>query len=214
MPPVTPDVGRATSETGRPRLPAKERREVILRAALHVFAERGFDSATLRAIAQRSASTTPIVYRHFDSKAALHRAVVQNAGASLIAVWASTPPGGSIETVFLQATAPFFLWIENHRAEWSILFVDQPTNAVARATLDAIRGSANEAMGQLIAQLPLTCPQGVADEVFRSALASQITGAGNALSLWWWDHQHVPAASIAAMNHALVWKGLSELTEG
>jgi AcrR family transcriptional regulator len=214
MTPTTRDATQATTPGGHARLPARERRALILSAASEVFAEQGFDTATVREIARRSSMTTPILYRHFESKAALHRSVVEGAGASLISTWASTPPVGSTEEVFRQATAPFFEWIESHRAAWSILFVDQPTDPVARATLGAIRASADEAMVRLVALLPITTAEGVSAEVFHRALARQIAGAGNALAAWWWEHQDVPASTVTAMNHALVWDGLSALTDG
>jgi AcrR family transcriptional regulator len=50
--------------------------ERILDAALHEFADRGFEGARLRAIADAAGVTQPLVHYHFASKHALWRAAV------------------------------------------------------------------------------------------------------------------------------------------
>lgn len=48
-----------------------ERREAILDAALHVFAEEGYGSATINKISQRAGVSKGLMYNYFDSKEAL-----------------------------------------------------------------------------------------------------------------------------------------------
>ena len=52
-------------------------RERILAAAREVFAERGYDGASVRQIAARAGLTDPALYYYFDSKEALHRALLE-----------------------------------------------------------------------------------------------------------------------------------------
>ena len=58
------------SETRRAarRLPAEERREAIVRAALRVFTSTSYAGATTAEIAREAGVTEPILYRHFSSK--------------------------------------------------------------------------------------------------------------------------------------------------
>ena len=64
---------------GRPR---KERggastRSAILRAAADEFAERGYEAASLRAIARRAGVDSALVHHYFDGKADLFAATLE-----------------------------------------------------------------------------------------------------------------------------------------
>ncbi len=50
------------------RLPAGQRREAILRAALKVFTSTSYAGATTAEIAREAGVTEPVLYRHFASK--------------------------------------------------------------------------------------------------------------------------------------------------
>ena len=50
------------------RLPAEERREAIVRAALRVFTATSYAGATTAEIAREAGVTEPVLYRHFASK--------------------------------------------------------------------------------------------------------------------------------------------------
>jgi AcrR family transcriptional regulator len=54
-------------------------REQLLKAAADVFAEKGFENASLQAIASRAGVTSATIYRHFESKADLLLGVVEQA---------------------------------------------------------------------------------------------------------------------------------------
>ena len=79
----------APSRTRTLRLPRAERREQILAAATEAFARGGFAGTSLYDVAAEAAITRVILYRHFDSKADLYRAVLARARQNL-----STAVGG------------------------------------------------------------------------------------------------------------------------
>jgi TetR/AcrR family transcriptional regulator len=64
----------------RPRLAADDRRGQILAAAFELCAERGFHGARTRDLARRAGVSEALVYRHFPSKDALIRAILDQAG--------------------------------------------------------------------------------------------------------------------------------------
>jgi AcrR family transcriptional regulator len=66
------------------RLPASERKEVILDAAMRTFVEFGYHGALMDTIAERAGITKPILYRHFSGKIALLLALLDRAGADLL----------------------------------------------------------------------------------------------------------------------------------
>lgn len=73
--------GQATA-SGRPRprrLPRVERREQILDAATRAFARAGYAITGLDDVAAEAGITRVLLYRHFDSKTDLYRAVLDRA---------------------------------------------------------------------------------------------------------------------------------------
>ena len=73
------------------RLPRALRRESILASAANAFAGAGFAATSMADIAAAAGVTPIIVYRHFDSKEDLYRAVLTNVATRLSAQLASTP---------------------------------------------------------------------------------------------------------------------------
>jgi AcrR family transcriptional regulator len=79
------------------RLARPARREQLVRAAAAAFLERGFDGTSMETVADHAGVTRMLVYRHFDSKEALYRAVMASAVDQLQASFdpevAGTEPG-------------------------------------------------------------------------------------------------------------------------
>ncbi len=63
--------------TKRTRLPAKDRKALILANARAIFAQSGYEAARTQEIAKRSGVSEALMYRHFPSKEALYRAVLR-----------------------------------------------------------------------------------------------------------------------------------------
>jgi AcrR family transcriptional regulator len=61
----------------RTLLPRAERQEGILRGAAQAFARSGYAATSMEDVAAASGITKLIVYRHFDSKEELYRAVLE-----------------------------------------------------------------------------------------------------------------------------------------
>ncbi|MPZ14910.1 MAG: TetR family transcriptional regulator, partial [Chloroflexi bacterium] len=66
------------------RLGRRERREQILATATRAFARTGFEATSLDDVAREAGITRVIVYRHFESKADLYRAVLDRAQHRLV----------------------------------------------------------------------------------------------------------------------------------
>jgi AcrR family transcriptional regulator len=67
----------------RIRLPAAERRAVIVRAATEVFADVGYRAGKVADIAARVGVTEPVIFQNFGSKAGLFAAVIERAAADV-----------------------------------------------------------------------------------------------------------------------------------
>ena len=65
------------------RLPAAERRQALVAAALDVFSEGSYSGATTAEIARRAGVSEPVLYRHFASKRDLYFACLEQAWGEL-----------------------------------------------------------------------------------------------------------------------------------
>ena len=63
---------RATGARQRRRMPAADRREAILAAALDVFAHGGYHETSLDAVAARAGVSKALIYEHFRGKEELY----------------------------------------------------------------------------------------------------------------------------------------------
>jgi AcrR family transcriptional regulator len=61
----------------REPLPKRYRREDILKASLHLFAEKGFHGTSMRDIARAADITEGLIYHYFASKRDLFRAIIE-----------------------------------------------------------------------------------------------------------------------------------------
>lgn len=75
-------------------LPRAERQESILRGAAEAFAQAGYAATSMEDIATASGITKLIVYRHFDSKEELYRAVLQRVFDRLAEEFVTAYAGG------------------------------------------------------------------------------------------------------------------------
>jgi TetR/AcrR family transcriptional regulator len=94
---------KVKSTAGRRRYPRKraeqqrslETRASILNAAIAEFAERGFEGASIRAIADRLGLQHPLITYHYRSKDILWRAAAEHAFAQIKAGWDNLAPENS-----------------------------------------------------------------------------------------------------------------------
>ena len=92
--------GPAAARRGRPRKRAEQQRSIetrasILEAAIAEFAERGFEGASIRVIADRLGLQHPLITYHFRSKDVLWRAAAEHAFAQIRKEWDVASPEGS-----------------------------------------------------------------------------------------------------------------------
>ena len=74
---------------------AEERRAQLLESALPVFARLGYAGAGTRDLARAAGVSEPILYRHFDGKSGLFRAVLEEVEARIVGVLDEFAKGAS-----------------------------------------------------------------------------------------------------------------------
>src|SRR3954451_4251477 len=103
---------------------AEGRREVIERAATELFAERGYQGASMDEIARRSGVSVPVVYDHFRSKQDLHRRLLERHFAELRALWRDRIDDEPSPAQLAGALDAWFAYVESHPFAWRMLFRD------------------------------------------------------------------------------------------
>lgn len=146
---------RAGSEAAGPSAPSSDgTRDKILVTALEVFAERGFDGARTRDIAERAGANLGLITYYFGNKEALWQAAVTRAFAELQADLAAAAPSstGADERVQLEQLARRFVRFVARKPEFMRLMNDEGKrdNARMRWLADRFVRPMHEGMRQLI----------------------------------------------------------------
>jgi AcrR family transcriptional regulator len=71
--------------SNKPRMTSEERRAAIIRAAIQLFAEKGFRGTTTRELAAAVGVTEPVLYEHFRTKRDLYSAIIEEKANSGLA---------------------------------------------------------------------------------------------------------------------------------
>ena len=106
------------TRASRRRLPAAERREAIVRAALRVFSSSSYAGATTAEIAREAGVSEPVLYRHFASKRDLWTACLDVAWEETrkrleakVALFSEGAPPSGRQSPWRSATMPN-LWLQ------------------------------------------------------------------------------------------------------
>ena len=106
-------------------MPRSAREQVILRVAGQVFAEGGYERASMVRIAGLAGVSKPMLYAYFDSKEGLYIAYIERTGGELVKRLVSAdradgahPPTGRLRAVINE----FLAFVEEHSDGWTVLF--------------------------------------------------------------------------------------------
>jgi len=187
-----------------PRLPRAERRNQLLEVSRGVFAERGFEAATLEEIAERAGVSRPIVYGHFGDKQRLFEAVV-NAEIARVeaAVGEAIAAPGAPRDVLERGLRAFFRYVREHPEGHAVLTRDAPlhlSDAGLGVMLDGLAARISEAIARAIRALGL-------DSAPAPIYANALIGLGAHVGRWWRDHPEVPLEIITTHTTTLLWSG-------
>jgi AcrR family transcriptional regulator len=199
----------------RKRLSGEARREVILDAALEVFARRGFHGSSIDEIAQAAGVSKALIYEHFPSKRELHVSLlerhVQEIFERLAAAAATSDPG----EVRLRAGVDAFLeFVETRRAAFRMLFRDAVEPDVAELVASVQLQTAAAVAGMIATEPRERRGDPERDRQGIEMLGHQLAGAVQALAIWWGDHPEVPRAALVDSVMNFTWVGLERLRAG
>jgi AcrR family transcriptional regulator len=195
---------------------AAARREVIERAAAELFAERGYQGASIEEIAKRSGVTPPVLYDHFASKLDLYRSLLERHFADLRQVWREHFLGdGPAEKRVSRSFDAWFAYIETHPFAGRMLFRD----TIGDPEVDAVQRDV--AARSRAAIMPLYEREPGAENVIGPAAEEGLDmvwvvmrGVLQGLAMWWYDHPQVPRGQVVATAMNSLWIGFERVQAG
>ncbi len=174
-----------------------------------VFADRGFEAATLEEIAERAGVSRPIVYEHFGDKQHLFEAVVNDEIARVAdAVGGALLAPGAPRDLLERGLRAFFAYVREHPEGHAVLTRDAPihlSDAGLGVMLDGLAARIAEAIARVIRGLGL-------DPAPAPIYANALIGLGAHVGRWWRDHPEVSLQTITNHTTTLLWSGFGGMT--
>ena len=184
----------------RKRLPAAERRQLIMSAAGEAFGARGYDGVTLDAIAAAAGVTKPILYRHFASKDELYLALLDRHRDEMPSFLAGVPEGLPLVELTAAILDGWFAYAERRAYSWRMIFRDGGGGEDIRASRERMY---TDARAVLIGFLELHPAFDVAAADLETT-AEVIRGGLSALVLYGQEHPGATRRSLVEAGTRMI----------
>lgn len=210
MPPTTP------KQKTRRRLRPEARRALIDEAATEVFAQRGYEAATMQEIAAAAGVVASVVYLHYRSKEELYLELLERHSHALRKKTIRSPRNSDIRGEFRQQIDDFFSALEKDSFLWRTMFRDPPLDPKIAAAHALVHAKAGAAIAKVLEGGTLEkCRNDGAVDSRAASMVAEIAKAGlNGLACWWWDHREVERTVVVDTATALLWDGLGRVLQG
>ena len=194
---------------------AAARREVIERAATEVFAEHGYQGASMDEIARRSGVTPPVVYDHFASKLDLHKRLLERTRDELLEMWRhELQVDEPAEARIPRALDAWARYVESHPYAARMYFQEPSGDPAARAVHEEVRAPARAALAAILAREP-GAENIAGGEGYELEMAAEVMRAGlTGLAIWWTEHPEVPRERIVETAVNAIWIGFERVRRG
>lgn len=198
------------------RLPRETRERHILDAAVGVFSEHGYHSASMDEISEVAGISKPMIYTYLGSKEDLFTHCIRRETTRLLeAVQDGVQDDLTIDMQLWHGLRAFFRFVANYRESWTVLHRQAlAVGGPATAEVNAMRARAIELVSALV--ISAGAKQGLGAQVEQSGegLSAALVGAAESLADWWLDHTTVTDGVLASWLMNLVWLGFGNLVEG
>jgi AcrR family transcriptional regulator len=186
---------------------AAERREQLISIARGLFAERGFDGASVEEIAARAAVSKPVVYEHFGGKEGLYAVVVDREVRRLLEMMQAALTSGHPRVLLEQAAFALLDYIEQSSDGFRILVRDSPIGSASGSFVSIIGDIASRVEYILAAEFKARGFDAKAAPMYAQMLVGMVGTTGQ----WWLDTRKPAKEVVAAHLVNLAWHGLSGL---
>jgi AcrR family transcriptional regulator len=191
------------------RLPASQRRAVILEAALTTFASNGYERAAMDEIAAAAGVSKAVVYDHVASKRQLYMELLESIRTDLTnVVEEALGFGGAYDEARVRAALEaFFGYVEEHPQACRLLFLE-----IESANVSEIGRELEERIGARLARTLGADGRLLAGHPDRERqlvmLGELVKSAIQGLASWWMHHQDVEREDLVERSIGVVWPAL------
>jgi len=193
------------SRSGK-RLSAGERRSQLIDVGRRVFADMGYDGASVEEIAERAKISKPVVYEHFGGKEGLYAVVVDREMEYVIEQIGQAISEGSPRQRLEGAVLAFLEYVKDRPDGFAVLHRDAPANH----GLANLLAEVGERVGEVFAsEFKAAGYDRKAAPIYAQALVGMVTFVG----VWWRENPKTSVEEVAGHLAALGWMGLRHLPQ-
>jgi AcrR family transcriptional regulator len=193
---------------GRVRMTGKERREQLLTVARALFAEKGFDAASVEEIAHRANVSKPVVYEHFGGKEGIYAVVVDREMQALLARMTSALAEDEHPRLLLERAAGALLdYVDSSEDGFRILVRESPVATSHGTFASLLSDIASQVEHILGVQFTSRGYDRKLAALYSQALVGMVALTGQ----WWLEVREPKKDEVAAHLVNLAWNGLSHL---
>jgi AcrR family transcriptional regulator len=193
--------------TPRVRMTGTQRREQLIEVGRTLFAERGYEAASVEEIAGRANVSKPVVYEHFGGKEGLYAVIVDREMSTLLSMITSSLELNRSRIRVERVALALLTYIEERTDGFRILVRDSPASAEDGKYSSLL----NEAVGRVGHMLAGDFSRRGLDPEFAPMYAQALVGMVSMTAQWWLDVRTPPKEVVAAHVVNLCWNGLTNL---
>jgi AcrR family transcriptional regulator len=197
------------SPPGRgPRLAASARRAQLVDVGRRLFAQRGYEAASVEEIAEHAGITKPVVYEHFGGKEGLYAVVVDREVEHIVARIVEAISEGSPRERLERAALTFLRYVKERPEGFTMLLRDTPASRSGGAMPGLMYDLADRVGAIFTEQFRRAGYDAKAAPIYAHALVGMVAFVGQ-----WWNESRKPPPAEAVASHlaALAWMGLRHL---
>ena len=186
----------------------EERRQQLLDVARSLFAEKGFEGASVEEIAHRANVSKPVVYEHFGGKEGAYAVVVDREMRYLLTLMTSALAEDAHPRLLLERAAVALLdYVEGSTDGFRILVRASPVAASTGTFSSLLNDIASQVEDILGTQFSSRGYDPKLAALYSQALVGMVALTGQ----WWLDVRKPRKEEVAAHLVNLSWNGLSHL---
>lgn len=191
----------------RVRMTGTQRREQLIEVGRTLFAERGYDAASVEEIAGRANVSKPVVYEHFGGKEGLYAVIVDREMSTLLGMITKSLDLNRSRIRVERVALALLTYIEDRTDGFRILVRDSPASAEDGKYSSLL----NEAIGRVGHMLAGDFSRRGLDPEFAPMYAQALVGMVSMTAQWWLDVRTPSKEVVAAHVVNLCWNGLTNL---
>ncbi len=185
-----------------------QRREQLVEVGRSLFAEKGFDGASVEEIASRASVSKPVVYEHFGGKEGLYAVVVDREISALLeAITGALAPADHPRLLAERAALALLDYIESSPDGFRILVRDSPVGGSGSSFASLMSDVASQVEHLLAAAFKKNGFDAKLAPMYSQMLVGMVALTGQ----WWMDSRKPRKDEVAAHLVNLAWNGLARL---